>query len=130
MDSFVCVKDFEKKAADNLPKRAYDYYRAGANGCVSLHDNEYKFRNIHLKPSVFTDRTKPVKFDTTILGHSVKTPICIASTAFHRMATSEGELATARAAQAYMNTSIKLSSWANTPLEEVAANAPDSLKFY
>jgi (S)-2-hydroxy-acid oxidase len=46
------------------------------------------------------------------------------------MATSEGELATARAAQAYMNTSIKLSSWSTTPLEDVASQAPDSLKFF
>lgn len=46
------------------------------------------------------------------------------------MATSEGELATARAANAYMNTPIKLSSWSTTALEEVAAQAPDSLKFF
>ncbi len=130
MESLVSIKDFERVAAENLPKAAYDYYRSGANACFSLHDNEYKFREIHLKPSLFADRTKPVKLDTTILGHSVKTPICIASTAFHRMATNEGELATARAAQAYMNTSIKLSSWSTTPLEDVAAQAPDSLKFF
>lgn len=63
------------------------------------------------------------------MGNKVKTPICIASTAFHKMAHPDGELATARAAQAYLNTSIKLSSWSTTPLEEVAAQAPDSLKF-
>jgi hypothetical protein len=37
------------------------------------------------------------------------------------MATSEGELATARAANSYLNTPIKLSSWSTTGLEEVAA---------
>jgi (S)-2-hydroxy-acid oxidase len=99
MDSLASVKDFERIAADNLPKAAYDYYRSGANGSVSLKDNEDKFKDIHLKTSVFAERKKDaIKLDTTILGHKVKTPICIASTAFHRMATQEGELATARAA--------------------------------
>ena len=130
MQNFTCVKDFEKKASQNLPKAAYDYYRSGANACVTLHDNVDAFKKIHLKTSIFSDKTAPRITDTTILGHKVKTPICIASTAFHKMATSEGELATARAANAYLNTPIKLSSWSTTPLEEVAACAPDSLKFF
>ena len=113
-----------------MPKAAYDYYRSGANGCVTLHDNVDAFKKIHLKPSIFCDASIPVSTDTSILGHKVKTPICIASTAFHKMATAEGELATARAANAYLNTPIKLSSWATTPLEDVASQAPDSLKFF
>ena len=46
------------------------------------------------------------------------------------MASTDGEAATARAAQAYMHTPLKLSSWSTTPLEEVAQNAPDCLKFF
>ena len=117
----VTVKDFEVQAAKNLPKAAYDYYRSGANASVTLQDNIDAFKNIHLKPSIFSDKSIPISTATTILGHSVKTPICIASTAFHKMATLEGELATARAANSYLNTPIKLSSWSTTALEEVAS---------
>lgn len=85
-------------AAQNLPKPAYDYYRAGANASVTLIDNVDAFKKIHLKTNVFSDKAKPVSLDTVIMGQKVKTPICIASTAFHKMATKEGELATARAA--------------------------------
>lgn len=126
----VAIKDFEVQAAKNLPKAAYDYYRSGANASVTLQDNVEAFKNIHLKPSIFSDKSAPISTATTILGHAVQTPICIASTAFHRMATAEGELATARAANSYLNTPFKLSSWSTTALEDVAAQAPDSLKFF
>ena len=45
------------------------------------------------------------------------------------MATTEGELATARAADT-SGTPLKLSSWSTTALEEVAAQAPHSLKAF
>ena len=45
------------------------------------------------------------------------------------MATTEGELATARAAN-NSGTPLKLSSWSTTTLEEVAAQAPHSLKAF
>lgn len=61
-----------------------------------------------------------MNLETTILGHKVQSPIGIASTAFHKMATPAGEVATAKGAQAYLNTTIQLSSWSTTPLEEVA----------
>jgi isopentenyl diphosphate isomerase/L-lactate dehydrogenase-like FMN-dependent dehydrogenase len=121
LQTLVSIKDFEAVAAKNLPKAAYDYYRAGANASVSLQDNEQAFKKLYLKTRVLAPRG-PVSLDTTIMGTKVKTPVCIASTAFHRMAFPEaGELATARAAQAYLNTPIKLSSWSTTPLEDVAA---------
>ena len=96
---------------------------------MSLRDNEEAFQQFFLKTSVFSLK-QPVNLQTTIMGHKVKSPICIASTAFHRMAHPEGELATARAANAYHGTTLKLSSWSTTPLEDVAAAAPDSLKFF
>jgi isopentenyl diphosphate isomerase/L-lactate dehydrogenase-like FMN-dependent dehydrogenase len=54
MESLTSVKDFEVVASRNLPKAAYDYYRSGANASVSLHDNEYAFRKMHLKTRVFS----------------------------------------------------------------------------
>ena len=33
---------------------------------------------------------------TTVLGHRISFPVCVAATAMHRMAHPEGEVATAR----------------------------------
>src|SRR5208282_1961598 len=57
---------------------------------------------------------------TTLLGAGVSAPIVIAPTAYHRMAHPEGELATARAAEA-AGTLYVVSTLATTRLEEVAA---------
>ena len=125
----VSVRDLEILAAKNLSKAAYDYYRSGANASISLKDNEEAFTKFYLKTSVFANKG-PVSLESTIMGQKVNSPICIASTAFHKMAHQDGELATARAANAYNATTLKLSSWSTTALEEVAAQAPDSLKFF
>jgi (S)-2-hydroxy-acid oxidase len=128
-DNLVSFREFEDSAARNLSKAAYDYYRAGANASFTLKENEEAFSRMHLKTSLFA-RKADLSLTTTIMGHKVKSPIAIASTAFHRMAHPDGELATARAANAFNGTTLKLSSWSTTTLEEVAAQAPDSLKFF
>lgn len=52
------------------------------------------------------------------MGFKVDSPIFIASTAFHRMANVDGELASAAAANT-SKTPFMLSSWATTTLEDV-----------
>jgi len=113
-----------------LPKRSYDYYRAGANAAVTLDENISKFRDIRLKTSAFADPTKFQGLSTTILGHKVSSPICVASTAFQKMTHAEGELAMARGSEASNHTPFMLSSWSTTPLEDVAREAPNSLKLF
>lgn len=51
------------------------------------------------------------------------------STAFQRMATPEGEVATAKACQ-QSKTPLVLSSWATSSNEQVGAAAPDCVKVY
>lgn len=132
MKQLVTISDFEKKASENLTKNAYDYYRAGANGCHTLEENVVKFRDIKLKTSIFstTDSKGKPNLETTILGMKVNSPICIASTAFQKMTHPQGEIAMARGAQASNHSVFMLSSWSTTPLEEVAAQAPDCLKMF
>ena len=55
MDTAVNIKDFETLASQNLPKKAYDYYRAGANACITLGENERAFSEMLLKTSAFSD---------------------------------------------------------------------------
>lgn len=63
------------------------------------------------------------------MGHKIASPICVTSTAFQRMATPEGEVATARACNK-TKTPLVLSSWATSSNEDVGAAAPDSFKVY
>ena len=130
LDRAVTIKDFEDLASENLPKSAYDYYRVGANACISLEDNVNKFKEIPLKTRAFVDPKKFKGLETTIMGTQVSSPICIASTAFQKMTHEEGELAMARGAQAFHHTPFMLSSWSTTPLEEVAKEAPDCFKMF
>jgi isopentenyl diphosphate isomerase/L-lactate dehydrogenase-like FMN-dependent dehydrogenase len=53
------------------------------------------------------------------MGFKVNSPVFIASTAFHKMADVDGELASAAAANK-SKTPFMLSSWATTSIEDVA----------
>ena len=93
----VNILEFDQFAQDYLPRNAYDYYSGGANDCVTLRDNRAAFKNIKLVPRILVDVTK-VDTQTTILGNTISSPICIAPTAMQQMAHLDGECATAKAA--------------------------------
>ena len=93
----VSIFDYEAAAREKLPQTAYDYYRSGANDEITLRENHAAYERIHLHPRVLIDISKP-DLSTTVLGETIKMPIMVAPTAFHRMAHPEGEVATVRAA--------------------------------
>ena len=96
---------------------------------ISLKDSEAAFDRYKLKPKAQVDPDKFEGLGVEILGMKVPSPIWISSTAFHRMAHPDGEVATARAANT-SSTPLMLSSWSNTPLEVVASECPNSLKMF
>ena len=63
------------------------------------------------------------------MGFKVNSPVFIASTAFHKMADVDGELASAAAANK-SKTPFMLSNWATTAIEDIAKVCPDSLKMF
>lgn len=65
-----------------------------------------------------------------IENREISSPICVTSTAFQRMAHPDGEVATARACQAYNHTPCVLSSWATTANEDFGVASPDCYKIY
>ncbi|KPP78249.1 hydroxyacid oxidase 1-like [Scleropages formosus] len=65
----VCVRDYEKKAEETLPKAVFDYYFSGADEQQTLADNVAAFSSM---------------------------PVCVAATAMQRMAHPDGETATVR----------------------------------
>ncbi|XP_071785500.1 2-Hydroxyacid oxidase 1-like [Asterias amurensis] len=125
----VCLGDFEGIARRRLTKNAFDYYQSGANDEQSLRDNVDAFQRYRLKPKLLRDVSKR-DLRTTILGQEIAFPIAVAPTAMQRMAHSDGEVATAKAASS-LGTGIILSSWATSTIEEVAeACTPEGLCWF
>ncbi|KAI0217589.1 Hydroxyacid oxidase 1 [Lamellibrachia satsuma] len=124
----VCLDDFEKYAYENIPRKALDYYRSGANNETTMRDNVDAFRRYQLRPRCLRDvsRRDP---STTILGHKITFPVCIASTAMHQMAHPDGEVATAQGARA-MGVAFTLSTVATRSIEEIAEGAAGGLHFF
>jgi 4-hydroxymandelate oxidase len=89
--------ELEQLAKENLPQTAYDFYRSGAWDEVTLRENREAFERILVHYRVCVDVSRR-DLSTMILGQKISVPILIAPTAFHRLATPDGELATVRAA--------------------------------
>jgi 4-hydroxymandelate oxidase len=117
--NLVTVDDFEAAARARLPQMVYDYYRSGADEEHTLRRNRDAFAAYEIWYRTLVDVGCPA-LETTLLGVKLASPICIAPTAYHRLACPEGEQATARAA-AKARTLYVASTLATTTLEDVAA---------
>jgi isopentenyl diphosphate isomerase/L-lactate dehydrogenase-like FMN-dependent dehydrogenase len=67
--------------------------------CKGMTQNEQRltlsFVSLLIRPRILVDVEK-VTTETTILGHKINSPVCVAPTAFHGMAHDDAEKATAR----------------------------------
>lgn len=123
--------ELEAAARARLPQMAFDYYASGAHDELTLRENRAAFERVALHYRVLVDASQR-DLRTTVLGHPLAMPVLIAPTAFHRMAHPDGELATARAAEA-AGTLMTLSTLSNTPIEavvEAAGRAPVWFQLY
>jgi len=84
---------------------------------ITLQDNEDAFRRYKLRPRVMRN-VDCCDMSTSIFGQSVNGPFGFAPSAAHKLAHSDGELATSRAAAAN-NLPLCLSSWSTHSLEDV-----------
>ena len=123
----INLLDLEAIAREKLSREAYDYYASGAQDEVTLRENRAAYDRLTLAYRVLVDVSHRDP-STTVLGHPIALPLLIAPTAFQRMATPEGELATARAAGA-VGTVMILSTLSNTAVEEVVATASGPVWF-
>jgi len=122
------VDEFEAAARARLTEPVFDYYAGGAEDEVTVRENRAAFQRIALRYRVLVDVSER---DTTssILGTPLSFPVILAPTALHRMAHPDGEPATARAA-ASAGVLMTLSSISSTPMEDVAAAAPEGAKWF
>ncbi|XP_065746776.1 2-Hydroxyacid oxidase 2 isoform X2 [Phocoena phocoena] len=124
----VCLTDFKAHAREQLSKSTWDFIEGGADDCLTRDDNIAAFKKIRLRPRYLKDVSK-VDTRTTIQGEEISTPICIAPTGFHCLAWPDGEMSTARAAQAAGICYIT-STYASCSLEDIVATAPGGLRWF
>ncbi|KAL8006761.1 putative FMN-dependent dehydrogenase, alpha-hydroxy acid dehydrogenase, FMN-dependent [Plasmopara halstedii] len=126
------VLEYEEYAREYLPKNAFDYYASGADDMVTLKENREAFKRLVLLPRVLRDVSR-IDISTTLLGHHVSSPVCVAPSAMHRMAHPDGEIASS-SATAEAKCCYILSTISTTSLEDVADASsladPCALRWY
>ncbi|MEY2500930.1 MAG: 4-hydroxymandelate oxidase [Verrucomicrobiota bacterium] len=121
LQQLLNVADYARAAVAKLPKDVLGYYEGGALDEITLRENTAGWEKLKLYYRVLAD-VGPRQLGTTVLGQSISMPICVAPTAFHKLACDEGEVATARAAKK-VGTLFILSSLSNTAMEKVFPEA-------
>ncbi|KAG6961231.1 hypothetical protein JG688_00009209 [Phytophthora aleatoria] len=112
------VLEFEEYAREYLPKSTMDYFASGSDSMETLKENREAFKRLVLQPRVLRDVSK-MDISTTLLGHRISSPVCVAPSSTHRMAHPDGEIASTSAA-AKADTCFVLSTMSTTSLEDVA----------
>src|SRR5437870_13578504 len=96
---FLNIADYARAARARLPKDICDYYEGGALDEITLRENTAGWERLKLYYHVLAG-VRDRDLTTTVLGQKISMPVCLAPTAFHKLACAEGEIATARAAKA------------------------------
>jgi 4-hydroxymandelate oxidase len=124
----VSLSEFESLARDAMDPTAFDYVAGGAWDEQSLGEAEGAWRRRRLRPRVLVDVSR-VDPSTTMAGLAVPLPIAIAPMAAHGLAHPDAEVATARAAAA-AGVPFTLSTVSTVSIEDVAAAAPDAVRWF
>jgi 4-hydroxymandelate oxidase len=124
----VSLADFEPLARERMDPQAFDYIAGGAWDEQSLGEAEAAWRRRRLRPRVLVDVSE-VDPGATMAGTRVTLPVGIAPMAAHGLAHPDAELATARAAAA-AGIPFTLSTMSTASIEDVAAAAPDGVRWF
>ncbi len=124
----VSLADFEPLARAAMEPAAFDYVAGGAWDEQSLAEAEAAWRRRRLRPRVLVDVSR-VDPATTMAGGPASLPVGVAPMAAHGLAHPDAELATVRAAAA-AGIPFTLSTMSTASIEEVAAAAPDAVRWF
>ncbi len=124
----VDVAALEERAAQVLGPMALDYFRGGSDEESTVRENVLAWERWRLRPHVLRD-VSTVSTATSVLGTPVPAPVLVAPTAYHELASPEGESGTARGAAA-AGTVMVVSTFATQPMETIAAAAPDGVRWF
>jgi L-lactate dehydrogenase (cytochrome) len=116
--AFLCLDDFQPAARRRLPRQIYGYYAGAAETGQSFEANRESFRAYELVPRVLADvSTRTTR--TELFGQGYAAPFGIAPMGLSGLATFDGEIALARAADQEGILSI-VSATSLTRLERIA----------
>ncbi|KAH9625260.1 hypothetical protein KSS87_022170 [Heliosperma pusillum] len=115
----VNVNEFQELARRVLPKMYYDFFAGAAEDEHTLRENVKAYSRIIIRPRILIDVSQ-IDLSTSILGYNISSPIMIAPTSYHKLAHTQGEIATAKAAAAH-KTIMVLSFSSTSSLEEVSS---------
>src|SRR5690349_6969995 len=93
------VMQFEALARKRLSKMAYDYIRSGGADEITMRENRLAFERLALSPRVLVDVSE-INTRVSLFGIELQSPILLGPIAYQRLFHPEGELATARGANA------------------------------
>ena len=116
-NKIINLFDLEKLFEENVPETISGYYKSGARDEITLKRNREIFNSVELLPKMLRD-VSSIKTKIKILDQELLNPIILAPIAMQQMAHSDGELASAQAAQKY-GCAMTLSTSSNKPIEDV-----------
>jgi 4-hydroxymandelate oxidase len=122
------LTEFEAIARERMAPAAFDYVTGGAGDEETLAENLAAWRRRVLRPRVLVD-VSTVDLSADVLGAWVSMPVAIAPMASHGLAHPDAEVAAARAA-ATAGVPFTLSTMSTRSIEEVAAAAPDGIRWF
>jgi 4-hydroxymandelate oxidase len=115
------VADYQARAQQLVEPVYYDFFAGAARDEITMRANETAFRELCLLPRILRGSDKR-QIGVSLFGSTASMPILLSPTAFHKLAHSEGELATARAA-ATADTIMIVSMASTVAVEDIAAAA-------
>jgi 4-hydroxymandelate oxidase len=128
LDRIVSLADFEPLARLAMEPAAFDYVAGGAWDELTLAENEASWRRYQLRPRVLVDVSR-VTVSTTLLGQPASMPVSVAPMAVQAIAHRDAEVATVTGAAA-AGVPFTLSTMSSRSLEDVAAAAPDAVRWF
>ena len=124
----LTVADYEPLARALVDPGAWDYQAGGSGDEHSLADNLAAWARIRLRPRVLVDVAER-DLSTAAFGAALAHPIVVAPTAMHRLSHPDAEIASARGTAA-AGGAFTLSTVSSAPMEDVAAAAPDCVRWF
>ncbi len=122
------LAEYAQLAETRLPRMVFDDYAGGADDELTVRENELAWRRLSLRPRILVDVSRR-DLSTTVLGQPISMPILTAPCGFNALAHPDGELAVARGVTACGTVQV-VSTAATYSLEEVAATAPEGLRWF
>jgi L-lactate dehydrogenase (cytochrome) len=121
LERAVNIEDLRRLAERRAPRAVFDYVDGGAEGEVTLRDNQRCWDEILFRPRNATHVPNP-DLRTRVLGFDLSLPFLLGPIGFSRLVNSQGERAVAAAA-GEAGVGFCMSSFSGYPCEQVAAAA-------